>query len=111
MPFLVSGANTRTKQPIPQERETIAENDIFSCVPFTQAFGKMCTGCFTDSSSVIGGAVQREYEFVIRVISNTIQQRRANALKMINVRETVITDTHLFYQVIIFYAFTKLYNI
>ena len=61
---------------------------------------------------MIGGAVQREYVFVIRVISNTIQQRRANALKMINVRETVITDTHLFYQVFIFiHAFTKLYDI
>ena len=42
--------------------------------------------------------MEEEFTFNIKIISNTIRERRANAVKLFNVRETVITDTHLMYQ-------------
>ena len=41
---------------------------------------------------------EKEHTFQIKIISNTIRERRVNALRLINIRETVITDTHLMYQ-------------
>ena len=43
--------------------------------------------------------VDQEYDFVIRLISNSIVQRRGNGLKLVNLRQAVITDSHLYYQV------------
>ena len=36
--------------------------------------------------------------FTISIISNTIRPKRQNAIKLINVQETVVTDSHLMYQ-------------
>ena len=41
---------------------------------------------------------EKEHTFHIKIISNTIRERRANVLRLINIGETVITDTHLMYQ-------------
>ena len=41
---------------------------------------------------------EKEHIFQIKIISNTIRERRGNAIRLINIRETVITDTHLMYQ-------------
>ena len=43
-------------------------------------------------------STEKEHIFQIKIISNTIRERRANAIRLINIRETVITDTHLMYQ-------------
>ena len=71
---------------------------------YKQTRGSPSQDSFRFTASVPGtterkkDAKKDEYNFDIKIISNTIRGRRANAVKLINVRETVITDTHLMYQ-------------
>ena len=57
----------------------------------------MVSGSISDDDEQ-GIASEKEHTFQIKIISNTIREQRSNALRLINIRETVITDTHLMYQ-------------